>query len=135
MPVHLQGPWSPLFGRLTLSAIPYNSAILIGAFAFSVIAGLAIVIPTLYYKKVGYIFREWLTTVDHKKIGVMYILLGLVMMFRGFADGFMIRTQQVMADGPHSLGYMGSLHGYLPPFHFDQIYSSHGTIIDRKSVV
>ncbi|HEY1858233.1 cbb3-type cytochrome c oxidase subunit I [Acidocella sp.] len=129
MPVHLQGAWSLLFGRLTLSAIPYDSGILIGAFAFSAIAGLAIVIPTIYYGKVGYLFREWLTTVDHKKIGVMYILLGLVMMFRGFADGFMIRTQQVMADGPHSPGYMGSLHGYLPPFHFDQIYSSHGTIM------
>jgi cytochrome o ubiquinol oxidase subunit 1 len=129
VPVHLQGAWSLLFGRLTLSAIPYDSGILIGAFAFSAIAGLAIVIPTIYYGKVGYLFREWLTTVDHKKIGVMYILLGLVMMFRGFADGFMIRTQQVMADGPHSPGYMGSLHGYLPPFHFDQIYSSHGTIM------
>jgi cytochrome o ubiquinol oxidase subunit 1 len=96
---------------------------------FSVLAGLAIVVPVIYYGKVGYIFREWLTTVDHKKIGVMYILLGLVMMFRGFADGLMIRTQQVMADGPNTAGYMGALHGYLPPFHFDQIYSSHGTIM------
>ncbi len=129
MLVHLQGPWSPIFGRLTLSSIPYDNEILLGAFAFSVIAGLAIIIPAVYYKKIGYIFREWLTTVDHKKIGVMYILLGLVMMFRGFVDELMIRTQQVMADGPHSAGYMGSLHGYLPPYHFDQIYSSHGTIM------
>ena len=85
--------------------------------------------PVLYYRKVGYLFREWLTTVDHKKIGVMYILLGLVMMFRGFVDGLMIRTQQVMADGPNSAGHLGAAHGYLPPEHFDQIYSSHGTLM------
>ena len=129
MLVHLQGPWSPLFGRLTLAAIPYNNPIIIFAFAFSVVAGLMVVAPVLYYRKVGYLFREWLTTVDHKKIGVMYILLGLVMMFRGFVDGLMIRTQQVMADGPNSSGHLGAMHGYLPPEHFDQIYSSHGTLM------
>ena len=59
----------------------------------------------------------------------MYVLLGLVMMFRGFVDGMMIRTQQVMADGANSTGYLGAAHGYLPPEHFDQIYSSHGTLM------
>ncbi|HTJ90333.1 MAG TPA: cbb3-type cytochrome c oxidase subunit I [Acidocella sp.] len=127
--VHVPGPWSPLFGRLTLDSIPYTNPIILFAFAFSVVAGLMIVVPVLYYRKVGYLFREWLTTVDHKKIGIMYILLGLVMMFRGFVDGMMIRTQQVMADGPKSLGYLGAAHGYLPPEHFDQIYSSHGTLM------
>jgi cytochrome o ubiquinol oxidase subunit I len=126
---HVPGPWSPLFGRLTLDSIPYSNPIIIFAFAFSVVAGLLILAPVLYYRKVGYLFREWLTTVDHKKIGIIYILLGLVMMFRGFVDGMMIRTQQVMADGPHSTGYLGSAHGYLPPEHFDQIYSSHGTLM------
>ena len=125
----MPGPWSPLFGRLTLDAIPYSNPIIIFAFAFSAVAGLLVVAPILYYRKVGYLFREWLTTVDHKKIGVMYILLGLVMMFRGFVDGLMIRTQQVMADGPNSAGHLGAAHGYLPPEHFDQIYSSHGTLM------
>ena len=125
----MPGPWSPLFGRLTLDAIPYSNPIIIFAFAFSAVAGLLVVAPILYYRKVGYLFREWLTTVDHKKIGVMYILLGLVMMFRGFVDGLMIRTQQVMADGPNSVGHLGAAHGYLPPEHFDQIYSSHGTLM------
>jgi cytochrome o ubiquinol oxidase subunit 1 len=127
--VDLQGPWSPLFGRLTLASIPYSNPIIIFAFVFTALAGLAVVVPVLYYRKVGYIFREWLTSVDHKKIGVMYIILGLVMMFRGFVDGMMIRTQQVMADGPHSPGVMEAQHGYLPPSHFDQIYSSHGTLM------
>jgi cytochrome o ubiquinol oxidase subunit 1 len=129
MLTHVPGPWSPLFGRLTLAAIPYSNPIIIFAFAFSAIAALMIVAPVLYYKKIPYLFREWLTTVDHKKIGVMYIILGLVMMFRGFVDGMMIRTQQVMADGPHSTGYLEAAHGYLPPDHFDQIYSSHGTLM------
>ena len=129
MLVHVPGPWSPLLGRLTLAAIPYNNPVILFAFAFSVVAGLLIVVPVLYYRKLGYLFREWLTTVDHKKIGVMYILLGLVMMFRGFVDGLMIRTQQVMADGPNSTGYLSAAHGYLPPDHFDPIYSSHGTLM------
>jgi cytochrome o ubiquinol oxidase subunit 1 len=127
--VQLQGPWSFLFGRLTLSAIPYNNPIIIFAFAFTAIAGLAAVAPVIYYRKIGYIFREWICSVDHKKIGVMYIILGLVMMFRGFVDGMMIRTQQVTADGPNSPHFLEAQHGYLPPSHFDQIYSSHGTLM------
>ncbi len=127
--VHLQGAWSPLLGRLTLDSIPYGNTIIQFAFAVTVLGGLAVVGPMLYYRKTGYIFREWLTTVDHKKIGVMYIIFGLVMMFRGFFDGFMIRTQQVMADGPNAPGILEAQHGYLPPSHFDQIYSSHGTMM------
>jgi cytochrome o ubiquinol oxidase subunit 1 len=126
---HLQGPYSFLFGRFTMAAIPYANPIIQFAFAFTVIAALLVVAPVLYYKKIPYLFREWFTTVDHKKIGIMYIILGLVMMFRGFVDGMMIRTQQVMADGPHSPGLMEAAHGYLPPEHFDQIYSSHGTLM------
>jgi len=114
---------------LTLASIPYANPIIIFAFAFSAIAGIAIVAPVLYYRKAGYIFREWICSVDHKKIGVMYIILGLVMMFRGFVDGMMIRTQQVTADGPASPGFLEAQHGYLPPSHFDQIYSSHGTLM------
>jgi cytochrome o ubiquinol oxidase subunit 1 len=127
--VHLDGPYSFLFGRFTLAAIPYTNPIIQFAFGFVVVAALLVVGPVLYYRKIPYLFREWFTTVDHKKIGVMYIILGLVMMLRGFADGLMIRTQQVMAAGPLSKGYLGAAHGYLPPAHFDQIYSSHGTLM------
>ncbi len=127
--VNLQGPWSPLFGRLTLHSIPYNNAIILFAFGFAVVAAVLVAVPVLYFRKLPYLWREWITTVDHKKIGVMYIIVGLVMLLRGFIDGLMIRTQQVMADGPHSAGYLDAQHGYLPPYHFDQIYSSHGTIM------
>ncbi|MDA8389327.1 MAG: cbb3-type cytochrome c oxidase subunit I [Gammaproteobacteria bacterium] len=129
MLVHLQGPWSPLWGRLSLSEVPYHNMIVVGAFAFAIVLGAAIVGAVTYAGKWGYLWREWLTTVDHKKIGVMYILLGLVMLFRGFVDALMMRTQQMMAAGPHAAGFLGALHGYLPPSHFDQIYSAHGTIM------
>ena len=59
----------------------------------------------------------------------MYGLVGTVMLFRGFVDAIMMRTQQVMAAGPLSHGYLGAEHGYLPPYHYDQIYGSHGTIM------
>lgn len=127
--VHLQGSWNPIYGRLSLHEIPFKTQIIQGAFFFVVLTALAVLTAITYYKKWRYLWEEWLTSLDHKKIGVMYIVLGLVMLFRGFIDAVMIRSQQVMAIGPHSAGYLGALHGYLPPYHFDQIYSSHGTIM------
>jgi cytochrome o ubiquinol oxidase subunit 1 len=68
-----------------------------------------------------YLWREWITSVDHKRIGVMYLVFALIMLVRGFADGIMMRTQQAVAAG--------GAQGYLPPEHFDQIFSAHGTIM------
>src|SRR5260370_10480826 len=68
-----------------------------------------------------YLWREWITSVDHKRIGVMYILLAMVMLLRGFTDAIMMRAQQAIAAG--------GAEGYLPPEHFDQIFSAHGTIM------
>ena len=67
-----------------------------------------------------YLWREWITSVDHKRIGVMYCILALFMLLRGFIDALMMRTQQALAfNAP----------GYLPPEHYDQIFSAHGTIM------
>ncbi len=110
-----------MLGKLTLSDIPYNDPIIMGAVVSSTVAGLVIVGLITYYKKWSYLWHEWLTSVDHKKIGVMYIVLALVMMLRGFADAIMMRAQQAMAAG----GDMG----YLTPHHYDQIFGSHGTIM------
>ncbi len=127
--VALQGPWNPIVGRLTLSQIPYSNPIVLFAFVFSVAVG-ATILGFVYYKNAWlYLWREWLTTVDHKKIGIMYGIIGFVMLFRGFVDAMMMRTQQVMAAGPNSTGYLGAAHGYIPPYHYDQVYSSHGTIM------
>ena len=67
-----------------------------------------------------YLWREWLTSVDHKRIGVMYCLLAGVMLLRGFSDAIMMRSQQALAF--HAAGY-------LPPEHYDQVFSAHGTIM------
>ena len=131
MLVNVPGPWSPLLGRLALSEIPYTNPILAPLFVVIVLAGIALVAAITYYGKWGYLWKEWFTTVDHKKLGVMYIILGLIMLFRGFIDGLMMRTQQMLAVGPghNGLPVMGAIHGYLTPFHFGQIYSAHGLIM------
>ena len=129
MSIQIPGPWSPLLGRLTLNAIPYTNPIIQYTFAGVAVAGLIVIFSVLYFKKLGYLWKEWFTTVDHKKIGVMYIILGLVMLLRGFADGLLMRTQQVLSNGPHSPHFLDARHGFLPPYHFDQIYSAHGTIM------
>src|SRR5437016_14490681 len=67
-----------------------------------------------------YLWREWITSVDHKRIGVMYTLLGAVMLLRGFLDAIMMRSQQAFAF---------QAAGYLPPEHYDQVFSAHGTIM------
>jgi len=127
--VQVQGHWDPFFGRLTWSELPLGDPIVLGAFVFSVLVGMSLLGAATYYRAWGTIWRNWITTVDHKRIGIMYGGVGLVMLFRGFIDALMMRTQQVIAAGPASPGYLGADHGYLPPYHYDQIYSSHGTIM------
>ncbi len=110
-----------LFGNLTLAAIPYQNPIIMGAASFMALIGLAVVGSLFYFKKWTYLWREWLTSVDHKKIGIMYIILALVMLLRGLADAIMMRIQQAMA--------VGNAHGYLPPEHYNQIFTAHGVIM------
>ena len=110
-----------MFGKLTLSAIPFNVPIVMGAVAFMVLCVLAVLATVTYLGKWKYLWTEWLTSVDHKKIGIMYMILAFVMLLRGFADAIMMRTQQALS--------FGSNMGYLPPEHFDQVFSAHGTIM------
>ncbi len=110
-----------IFGRLSWDAIPLHEPILIATFAMVAIGGLAILAAITKYRLWGYLWREWFTSIDHKKIGVMYIVLGLVMLLRGFADAIMMRLQQAMAFGDNM--------GYLPPEHYDQIFTAHGVIM------
>jgi cytochrome o ubiquinol oxidase subunit 1 len=110
-----------LFGRLTLSSVPYHNPIIMSAVGGSLLIAAVILGLVTYYAKWGYLWREWLTSVDHKKIGVMYVVLAFVMLLRGFSDALMMRAQQAMAEG--------ASYGYLPPEHYDQIFSAHGTIM------
>ena len=110
-----------MFGKLTLSAIPFNVPIVMGAVAFMVLGAIAVLALITYLGKWKWLWTEWLTSVDHKKIGVMYLILATIMLLRGFADAIMMRSQQALAYGSNM--------GYLPPEHFDQVFSAHGTIM------
>jgi len=110
-----------VFGRLTWDALPLNEPILVGTFIVVAMGGLGVLGLITRYKLWGYLWREWFTSIDHKKIGIMYIVLGVVMLLRGFADALMMRAQQVLSFGAH--------HGYLPPHHYDQVFTAHGVIM------
>ncbi|MBY0560807.1 cytochrome o ubiquinol oxidase subunit I [Hyphomicrobium sp.] len=110
-----------IFGRLTLEALPLHEPILVATFAAVAIGGVAMVGALTYFKLWGYLWKEWFTSIDHKRIGIMYVVLALVMLLRGFADAIMMRVQQAMA-------FNGS-EGYLPAHHFDQIFTAHGVIM------
>ncbi|HXO99994.1 MAG TPA: cytochrome o ubiquinol oxidase subunit I [Luteibacter sp.] len=110
-----------MFGRLTLEAIPYHEPILIGTFVMVAIGGIALLALITKAKLWGYLWSEWFTSIDHKKIGIMYMVLGIVMLLRGFADALMMRAQQAIAFNGNP--------GFLPPHHYDQIFTAHGVIM------
>jgi len=110
-----------IFGRLSWESIPLHEPILIVTFAAVLLGGLALVGALTYFRLWGYLWREWFTSIDHKKIGIMYIILGLVMLLRGFADAIMMRLQQAIAFGDNV--------GYLNSHHYDQIFTAHGVIM------
>ncbi|WP_209308362.1 cytochrome o ubiquinol oxidase subunit I [Sphingomonas corticis] len=110
-----------IFGRLTLESFPIHEPILIATFAMVALGGVALVGALTYFKLWGWLWRDWFTSVDHKKIGIMYMVLGLVMLLRGFADAIMMRLQQAMAFGGNE--------GYLNAHHYDQIFTAHGVIM------
>src|SRR3984957_9411596 len=110
-----------MLGRLTLSAIPFDQPIIMGAFGFMGLVAISVMGVLTYSRKWKWLWTEWLTSVDHKKIGVMYIMLAIVMLLRGFSDAIMMRTQLALASGDAP--------GFLPPEHYDQIFTAHGVIM------
>jgi cytochrome o ubiquinol oxidase subunit 1 len=109
-----------MLGKLDWSAIPIDQPIPLIAAAVVLFAILAVLVWAGVKGHYPYLWREWITSVDHKRIGVMYVLLAMVMLLRGGTDAIMMRAQQAVAY--HS-------NGYLPPEHFNQIFSAHGTIM------
>src|SRR6202140_3458058 len=119
--MHGQPGVTGMLGKLTLSAIPFDQPIIMGAVGFMVLVGLSVMLVLTYLGRWKWLWTEWLTSVDHKKIGVMYIMLAIVMLLRGFSDAIMMRTQLALASG--------GAPGYLPPEHYDQIFTAHGAIM------
>jgi cytochrome o ubiquinol oxidase subunit 1 len=109
-----------MLGKLSWNAIPFDQPIPLIAGAVVVVAMLGVLVFVAVKGWVPYLWNEWITSVDHKRIGVMYIFLAVLMLLRGFIDAIMMRSQQALAfHAP----------GYLPPEHYDQIFSAHGTIM------
>ncbi|MCG8542803.1 MAG: cytochrome o ubiquinol oxidase subunit I, partial [Alphaproteobacteria bacterium] len=109
-----------MLGKLTIDALPFYSWVAMGGAAVTVLGGLAVIAVITWFGWWRTLWFDWLTSLDHKRIGIMYIVLALVMLLRGFIDALMMRAQQAVALNSD---------GYLPPDHFDQIFSSHGTIM------
>jgi len=110
-----------IFGRLSIESLPIHEPIVVATFCGVALGGIALLGALTYFRLWGYLWKEWFTTVDHKRIGIMYMVLGLVMLLRGFADAIMMRGQQAMAFGANE--------GYLNAHHYDQVFTAHGVIM------
>ncbi|WP_311276683.1 cbb3-type cytochrome c oxidase subunit I [Methylobacterium sp. WCS2018Hpa-22] len=109
-----------MLGKLTWEAIPLSQPLPLVASGVVALLVLGVLAWIVIGGHLPYLWREWITSVDHKRIGVMYCALALAMLIRGFSDAILMRTQQALA-------YQSP--GYLPPEHYDQIFSAHGTIM------
>src|SRR5499427_343215 len=109
-----------MLGKLSWEAIPFDQPIPLIAGAVVLVVIIAVLVWVVVAGHLPYLWREWITSVDHKRIGVMYTLLACVMLLRGFSDAILMRAQQAVAF--HS-------NGFLPPEHYNQIFSAHGTIM------
>jgi cytochrome o ubiquinol oxidase subunit I len=109
-----------MLGKLTTDALPFYSDIAMGGALITVLGALGVIALITWLGQWRYLWTEWLTSLDHKKIGILYVTLALIMLVRGFVDAMMMRTQQAIALDSQ---------GYLPPDHFDQIFTSHATIM------
>ncbi|WP_409296947.1 cytochrome aa3 quinol oxidase subunit I [Peribacillus sp. SCS-26] len=94
------------------SPVIYASMVAIGLTVIAIIAGVT------YFKKWGYLWREWLTTVDHKRIGIMYLISALLMLFRGGVDAIMLRAQLATPEAK-----------LLDAQHYNEIFSTHGVVM------
>jgi cytochrome o ubiquinol oxidase subunit 1 len=109
-----------MLGKLSWEAIPFDQPIPMAASAVVAVVILGVLAWITLKGWLPYLWREWITSVDHKRIGVMYVFLAMVMLLRGFSDAIMMRSQQALAFDSQ---------GYLPPEHYDQIFSAHGTLM------
>ncbi|WP_217429767.1 cytochrome o ubiquinol oxidase subunit I [Sphingomonas bacterium] len=110
-----------LLGKLGWQAVPIGEPIPLIVGGFALVGILGVLGWVVAKGHLPYLWREWITSVDHKRIGVMYCMLAGVMLLRGFSDAIMMRSQLAMATA--------GAQGYLPPDHYNQVFSAHGTIM------
>ena len=110
-----------ILGKLDWSAIPISEPIPLFAAGLIGLLLAGVLVWVTIKGHWPYLWSEWITSVDHKRIGMMYCVLGMAMLIRGFVDAIMMRTQQAMA--------VGGAQGYLPPEHYNQVFSAHGAVM------
>ncbi|WP_158380028.1 cytochrome o ubiquinol oxidase subunit I [Candidatus Williamhamiltonella defendens] len=110
-----------MLGKLTFDAIPVHEPIIMVTLAVVMLAGLSLLSAITYFGQWPWLWREWLTSVDHKKIGIMYIVVALVMLLRGFADAILMRSQQALSSTGET--------GFLTAHHYEQVFTAHGVIM------
>lgn len=110
-----------LFGKLTLDAIPFDEPIIMTAIGFMIVLFLGILLLITVTKQWKTVMFDWVASVDHKKIGIMYLILSAVMLLRGFSDALLMRTQQAVS--------VGESMGFLSAEHFSEIFTAHGVIM------
>ncbi|VFP88606.1 Cytochrome bo(3) ubiquinol oxidase subunit 1 [Buchnera aphidicola (Cinara piceae)] len=111
-----------MFGKLTFNSIPYNEPIILVTYILIFLFSFLVFAYITYFKKWLYLWNEWFTSVDHKKIAIMYFILAFLMFFRGFSDAIMMRLQQFFSSLPNHINI-------LPANHYDQIFTAHGVIM------
>lgn len=121
--------WPAVFGRFGWMDLPFVRAwqdpsvseiIGAGAGGLVVVGGLAVVVLVTWLGRWRYLWREWFTTLDHKKIGVMYVVIAFVMLSRALVEAVLMRMQQAAAiNAP----------GFVAPDHFAQLFTTHGSIM------
>ncbi len=107
-----------MFGKLTLEAFKHEASQNVAIFMM-LFSAIGIIGLIFYLKQWKWLWDEWLTSVDPKRIGIMYIMVTLVMFSKGFADALMMRLQQALS--------VGDAHGFISPGHFQEVFSAHGT--------
>jgi cytochrome o ubiquinol oxidase subunit 1 len=105
-------------GRLTPQALQHGTVIEFGQ-AIMLLTAVSVIGGLFYFKRWRWLYKDWLTTLDPKKIGVMYILVAALMLFKGISDAALMRSQQVVS--------VGNNHGFLTADHYQQIFTAHGT--------
>ncbi|NIG99239.1 MAG: cytochrome o ubiquinol oxidase subunit I [Buchnera aphidicola (Periphyllus acericola)] len=111
-----------MFGKLSWKDIPFHEPIIVVTYICIFLVSMVVTCLITYFKKWEYLWKEWFTSLDHKRIAIMYIILAFIMLFRGFVDAIMMRIQQYLAS-------LKNPSSFLPPHHYDQIFTAHGVIM------
>lgn len=107
-----------MFGKLTLNAFHHEASQNFAVISM-ILNGIALIALIFYLKRWKWLWNEWITTTDPKKIGIMYIVVVLIMFLKGFGDAAMMRLQQALS--------VGESQGFLSSTHFQEVFSAHGT--------